>query len=152
MPSPHPLELRQRVVSCYLAGEGTFSEIGARFVVGEDSVNRWINQLRKTGSLVHKPMGGARRSRLVDPEGELLIRTELDQTASTTLRELCNTYRLRRGATILPQTISKIVARMGYTKKGEVSSESRFPGRCSRGQKSFHCEANRLRPGQLGVH
>ncbi len=117
MPRPHPLELRQRVVSCYLAGEGTFYEIGSRFVVGEASVNRWVNQLRKTGTLAHKPMGGARRSRLVDLEGELLIRTELDQTASTTLRELCNKYQLRRGATILPQTMSRIVARLGYTKK-----------------------------------
>jgi transposase len=117
MPRPHPIELRERVVSSYLAGEGTFYEIGARFKVGEASVNRWVNRLRKTGSLLHKPMGGARHSRLVDPEGELLIRTELDQTASTTLRELCDKYRLKRGVAIPPQTMSKIVARIGYTKK-----------------------------------
>ena len=35
MPSPHPIELRKRVVSSYLAREGTFNEIGARFKVGE---------------------------------------------------------------------------------------------------------------------
>ena len=39
----------------YFSGHGTFEEVAKQFSVGEATVNRWVNQLRTTGSLYGNP-------------------------------------------------------------------------------------------------
>lgn len=62
MPEAHPIELRERVVRAYEAGEGTYAMIAARFDVGVASVKRWVRHHRRHGDLRPKPKRGGTRS------------------------------------------------------------------------------------------
>ena len=69
MPRAYPVELRSRVVAAFEQG-GTYDSVADRFDVGRASVVRWVRLARQTGSVVAKPMGGARHTRLIDAEGK----------------------------------------------------------------------------------
>jgi transposase len=58
MAEAYSVELRERVVRAYEAGEGTHSELGERFALGEATVKRWVWLKRKTGSVSPVPKGG----------------------------------------------------------------------------------------------
>ena len=126
MPRPHPIELRERVVAAYKAGEGSFKELARRLMVGEASVNRWVSLERRTGSVTPSPMGGWNRERKVDEAGESLLRDLIDNNPDCTLRELCVEYRVARAVDVSTQTMSDTVRRLGYTRK-RGSSAGRRP-------------------------
>jgi len=113
---PYPRELRERVVSAYEGGEGSFAELGRRFMIGEATVNRWVSIKRRSGDVAPKPMGGS-RGFLVDEEGERLIRTMLEGVPDLTLVEVCEAYWEQRSVAISPQTMSDTVRRLGFIRK-----------------------------------
>ena len=117
MAGPYPKELRERVVKAWKNGEGTFKEVGARFMVGEATVNRWVSRERRTGSVAASPMGGARHGYLVDGPGEDLLKELVDTYPDSTLRELCSAYEVDRGVKVSPQAMSETLRRLGYTQK-----------------------------------
>ena len=125
MPRPHPIELRERVVTAYKAGEGSFKELARRFMVGEASVNRWVSRERKTGSVAPLPMGGWNRERTVDEAGEALLRDLIDNNPDCTLGELCVEYRVARDVEVSTQTMSDAVRRLEYTRKRGSSAGGR---------------------------
>lgn len=117
MPGPHPKELRERAVKAHEDGEGSFAELGARFAVGEASVNRWVSLMRRTGGVAPKPMGGARGTRLIDATGEEFIRDSLAAIPTLTMAELTELYDREFGITMSPETMRLAVTRLGYTRK-----------------------------------
>jgi len=117
MPAPHPIELRERVVTAYEDGEGSFAELGVRFKIGEASVNRWVSLKRRTGSLAPKPAGGARRPHKVDADGEQFLRDMIEAVQDSTLVEMCAGYLEEFDVRISPQMMSETVRRLGYTRK-----------------------------------
>ena len=128
MPRPHPIELRQRVVAAYKAGEGSFKTLARRFVVGEASVNRWVSLERQTGSLEASPMGIWTRKRKVDETGEALLRDLMDNNPDCTLLELGVEYKEARDVEVSTQTMSETLRRLGYTKKRRSSAGGRPTG------------------------
>ena len=48
---PHSLDLRQRIVESYEAGEGSIRQLAKRYKVGPDAVCRLLKRYRETGSL-----------------------------------------------------------------------------------------------------
>lgn len=120
MAGPLPLELRERVVSAYQRGEGSFTELGKRFAVGRATVERWVNRHREKNTLAPKPMGGSRRKPKVDAEGQKFIRETFEALPDSTLPELSEAYQEVFEVEVSPQTLSDTVRRMGYTKKEGV--------------------------------
>jgi len=106
MAKPHPEELRARVVAAHKRGEGSFAALAKRFNVGEASVNRWVAGERKSGPLQSKPMGGARRPRVVDLEGEDMLREVVFHNPDCYLRELCDIFEESSRRPVSPQTMS----------------------------------------------
>ena len=117
MAGPLPVSLRQRVVEAWENGEGSFETLGKRFKVGEASVNRWVALKRKTGSVAPKPMGGARRSPVVDDAGMQFLKETLEAVPDSTLVELCASYLKEYDVKFSPQTMSATVPRLGFTRK-----------------------------------
>ena len=117
MPGPHPLALRERVVEAYENGEGTILELARRFKVGEASVNRWLSRKRKTGSVEPSAMGGARRPRIIQDEGEKFLEQVLQDVPDSTLAELTLAYQEEFGVSVSAETVRKALKNMGYTKK-----------------------------------
>ncbi len=59
MAEAYPIELRERVVKAYEAGEGSYVTVAEKFSLGEVTVRRWVNQYRDVGHLrPHKKGGG----------------------------------------------------------------------------------------------
>lgn len=127
MPAPHPVALRQRVVESYLAGEGTFREIGERFRVGEASVNRWVNQYRRTGHLKakKKPKTGPQ---LVDEVGEAFLIETLEDIPDSTMVELVAAYLEEFGVKVSLSTMKRTVKLLGFTRKKGSSAHRRSNG------------------------
>lgn len=71
MTRPCSLDLRQRVVDAFEAGEPCRS-VARRFEVAVSSVVKWRQRYRRTGSLAPSPMGG-RRQRVLDAHRDFLL-------------------------------------------------------------------------------
>lgn len=88
MPKPLPLALRERVVAAYNNGEGSYSELAARFSVGQASVNRWLRLARK-GSLVPGVRGPMKpEDRLLKPEHLAFLKETIEDIPDSTGPEL----------------------------------------------------------------
>ena len=117
MPKPHPQELRDRVVAAHKRREGSFAALAKRFAVGEASVNRWVRLDREQGTLRPKAMGGLRRPPAVDARGEAMLRDVILNNPDCLLRELCDVLEEATGRKISHQPMSRVLKRMGITRK-----------------------------------
>ncbi len=58
MAEAYSVELRQRVVAAYLAGEGTYDAVASLFQLGSATVKRWVRLHRANGNTRPKKKGG----------------------------------------------------------------------------------------------
>ena len=129
MAEAYPIELRERVVSAYEAGEGTYPDIAARFSVGEATVKRWVWRFHEEGSLEARPKGGGNRSSITEASVEALLTKLRDPTAG----ELAAEYnRGRRGrGRVHVSSIKRALHRFGYVVKKSAGGRWRVSGRTS---------------------
>ena len=115
MAEAHPIELRERVVRAYEAGEGSYVEVGLRFSVGEASVKRWVKQMREQGDLKPRPKQGGTPSTITLAEIEELIARLRAPTAAELTAEF---NRHRRGsARVHVSSMKRALHRFGYVVK-----------------------------------
>jgi transposase len=115
MAEAHAIELRERVVVAYESGEGSYAEVGARFLVGEASVKRWVHLKRKTGSVAPLPKGGGTPSEV----GADAVAGLLERLGDATANELTVEYnrsRHRRDR-IHVSSMKRALHRHGYVVK-----------------------------------
>lgn len=115
MPAPYPVDLRQRVVEAHHDGEGSFTELAERFKIGEATVNRWVSQERRTGSLDPQRPGG--NAPIVGADGEALLSLILQDVPDSTGPELVEAYEESFGIRLHTSTIYRTLRRMGFTRK-----------------------------------
>lgn len=77
----YSIELRERVINAYEAGQGSYPAIGALFAVGEATVKRWVTRYRKEGAVTPRPRGGGTLSTIGASEIERLLFQLGDPTA-----------------------------------------------------------------------
>ncbi len=116
MPRPLPIELRVRAVKAYLAQEGTYAEIGARFGVGEASVNRWVSRFRATGEVAALPAGG-QRPRKITPKAEEHLRSLVEDEPNWTTSELAEQLREDFGIDASRHAVGRALRRLNLTFK-----------------------------------
>lgn len=124
-------DLRQRVVSAYLRGEGTQAQIAARFGVGEASMRRWLALQRETGSLepkVAERCGPAPKIEMADLG---LLEAILRQRPDATNEELAQSMAEKTGITVSAWTISRSIAILGWSRKKSASSQQKPTPRVS---------------------
>jgi transposase len=115
MPNPYPIELRERVVACYEAGEGSYPEIAERFSLGEATVKRWVWLKRKRGNVVPLRKGGGTPSEVSAEELDALVARLRDPTAGELTAEF---NRCRRGKKrIHVSSMKRALHRHGYVVK-----------------------------------
>ncbi len=54
----YSVDLRERVISTFDAGDMTDEQVAAFFRIGEATVHRWKRLKRETGSVKRRPGGG----------------------------------------------------------------------------------------------
>ncbi len=110
MGRPHPMDLRQRVVSHVEAGN-THRSAAARFDVPVKFVNDMVKLKRGTGALAPKRQGNPGIRKLTPHEER--GRAQLDGTGEITLEEMAACLLAERGVSVDPSS----VWRLGLTLK-----------------------------------
>jgi transposase len=129
MAEAHPLELRERVVRTYLAGEGSYAEVGERFDVGVASVKRWVRLKRELGRVTPKPKAGGTTSTIEAHELDAIIHRLGDPTAREVTAEF---NRQRRGsARIHVSSMKRALHRCGYVVKKNAAGRWSVSGQMS---------------------
>ncbi|MER9869314.1 IS630 family transposase [Mesorhizobium sp. M0136] len=125
MPKPYSLDLRERVVRFVEAGHSRRAA-AAHFGVSVSFVVILMRNYRKTESLVPKPSGGRRHSKL-DPHRAFLIGCVAEKD-DITMPELAAELVTATGVQVAPASISRWLIRNGYRfKKTLLASEQDRP-------------------------
>lgn len=118
MPSPYPVELRERAVASYEAGEGSYVEVSERFRVCRRALQHWVKRKRATGSAGPKPRGGGTHS----PMNMELFEALVDEHPDASTYELTAEYnhRVGRQQRTHRSSIRRALSRAGFAfkKKG----------------------------------
>jgi transposase len=147
------LDLRERIVAAYDAGEGTRAEVGRRFKVSEAMVKKLLNQRRRVGEIAPRHhLSGRKKQILAEQRAKLvsLVKGKPDMTLAElraaadlnctlpaihyVLREVGLTYKKRRSmqpSRIVPMSRERanagVVSKAASTRRGWSSSTSRRP-------------------------
>jgi transposase len=114
MGKPHPIELRQRVVSHVEAGN-THHSAAARFDVSVKFVNDMVKLKRETGSLAPKRQGNPGIGKLTPHED--WVRALVEATGGITLDEMAVRLLAERGVSVDPSSVWRLFQRLGLTHK-----------------------------------
>lgn len=129
MAEAYSVELRERVVRAYEAGEGSHAEIGKRFELGEATVKRWVWLKRRSGALSPLPKRGGTPSEI---EGEQ-IATMLNRLGDPTATELTAEYNRERPrrSRVHVSSMKRALHRHGYVVKKSADGRWRVCARTS---------------------
>lgn len=133
MPEPLSLDLRERIVAAYERGDMTRDQVAELFQVGRASVNRLVRRFRETGSVEPSPHGGGKPRKLT-PRGEKALRALIEEQPDATIPELVRLLLARAKLAVSTSTMSRELARLGFTRKKSPSSP---PSRPRPGSKRF---------------
>jgi transposase len=120
MPKPYSVDLRQRVVDAYEEGNESFKAVAEKFSIGVASVDRWVSQYRRTGSVTPKPATGGQPSKL---EGEgldavhILVLEKPDIIEHEIARALAEIHSIH----VSRSSVNRSLKRLGITRKKRPS-------------------------------
>jgi transposase len=120
----YSLDLRQRVVAAVDRGEFSQEKIAELFEVGLSWIKKLLHQRRELGHIKPLPHGGGNKP-LLDGGRLALLRSELEKRSDATLKELCQRVRGAGGKPVSLSTMSRTLAKLGFTRKKEGALGSR---------------------------
>ena len=116
---PHSLDLRQRIVESYEAGEGSIRQLAKRYKVGPNAICRLLKRYRETGSLQPLPQGGSKPPKLT-PSHLDELKTLVEEDNDATLAQLAQRLEHRTHLKVSTSTISRGLSRLDITRKKKV--------------------------------
>jgi len=115
----YSVDLRQRVVRAYEQGEGSISELAARFGVSTAFVKKLLRRWRLTGDLAPLAHGGGKPKSLTERQHQLLKRKVRGQS-DISLAELQSFLDEQESVSVHVSTISRALASLGLPLKKRV--------------------------------
>ena len=122
------LDLRERILAAYDAGECTREDVARRFRVSLGMVKKLLQQRRQTGSIAHRHGLAGRKPRIVLGH-QRQMRALLGEKPDLTLRELRQALELECSL----QAIHVVLGKMGLTYQKRPSARANKTARTSRG-------------------
>ncbi|MEM9218516.1 MAG: transposase [Cyanobacteria bacterium P01_F01_bin.150] len=113
---PHSIDLRQRIVESYEAGEGSIRQLAKRYKVGPDAVRRLLKRYRETGSVNPLPQGGSKPPKLT-PSHLDTLKMLVEEDNDATLAQLAQGLEQRTQLKVSTSTISRGLSRLEITRK-----------------------------------
>ena len=101
------LDLRERIVAAYEAGDVSFAEVGRRFSVSGKVVGKLVRQKRELGTLAPQVHRRGRKP-AVSGEKEIQLREHLERNPDATVLERLQALRLNCSEKTLWQTLRKM--------------------------------------------
>jgi transposase len=129
MPNPYPTPLRERAVRAYESSTDTYAEVAARFSIHLNTLVRWVQQSRTTGTVAPKDKGGGWQSPVDLP----LLHTLVQERPDRTTAELTRAYNRHAepAARVHRSSVLRALQRSGYVfKKNDRGRRSRIVPRC----------------------
>jgi transposase len=123
------LDLRERILAAYDAGEGTREDIARRFRVSLGMVKKLLQQRRQTGDIAPRHDRAGRKPLLVEAH-QRQMRVLLGKKPDLTLRELRAALALECSL----QAIHVVLVKMGLSYKKRLSARASKTGRTSGGR------------------
>ena len=121
------IDLRERIVAAYEAGEGSQAEIARRFAVTDRYVRKLVRQKRELGTLEPQVHRRGRKS-YIRGEKESELREHLEKYPDATVAERLHAL----GYTCTAKTLWQTLRKMGWRyKKTITSSGTRSTRRCA---------------------
>jgi len=115
---PYPIELRQRIVEAYEAGEGSIEELAERFAVHRSTVINLLRLYRQTGALEPRPHAGGNPGKVHDKDMQTL-RELVGEKNDRTQTELAEQLALRGRCKVHQTTIGRALRWLRMTRKKE---------------------------------
>jgi transposase len=128
MPNPYPVALRERAVRAYETSTETYVEVAGRFSIGLNTLVRWVQQTRETGSVAPKDKAGGWQSPVNLPLLHALVKERPDLTTD----ELTRVYNRQAApdARVHRSSILRALQRSGYVfKKNDRDRRNRIERR-----------------------
>jgi transposase len=111
------LDLRERIVAAYEAGDVSFAEVGRRFSVSGKVVGKLVRQKRELGTLAPQVHRRGRKP-AVSGEKEIQLREHLERNPDATVLERLQALRLSCSEKTLWQTLRKMGWRFKKSRRG----------------------------------
>lgn len=134
MASPYDVALRERAVTAYERGEGSYAHLSALFDVDHRTLERWVARWRDTGTVAPKPRGGG----WTCPIDRAVLRAVVGNAPDATVSELCVAYnrRVSRARRTTRASFHRALRREGFVLKkngrGRVKSTGPMSTRSAR--------------------
>ena len=127
MPNPYPIELRERAVRAYEAGDGTYAAVADRFSVNLWTLWRWVQRRRATGTVAACDKRGGWASPVVLEVMHAIVRDTPDATTG----ELTRVYnrRVPLAHRVHRSSVLRALRRTGYVFKKPSAARGTGPAR-----------------------
>lgn len=119
----HSLDLRERVVACYNAGNISLREVAERFMVNKNTANKWVNLFKSQGNLEAKKVGSKKTSQL-EPYKEEVIRM-VEENPDYTLAEYCEYCEEKMEVKVSESTMCRFLQQQNLSRKKKLSERVR---------------------------
>jgi len=116
----YSLDLRQRVVRAYEAGQDSIAEVAEHFSVSAGFVKKMVRQWRATGDVSPLPHGGGKPTSL-STQLRQKLRGKVREQSDITLTELQDFLLTQEQTSVHPATISRALKELGLPRKKRVS-------------------------------
>ncbi len=110
----YPEDLRRKIVEAVQRGMGQ-SEAARYFGVSLSSVERYVEALRKGGSLRPKKHPGSRPK--IDERGRRLLESDVEERPTLSLLERCHFLEQATSVRVSESTMSRLLRRLGFSRK-----------------------------------
>ena len=117
----YSLDLRERAVAAYEAGNESYQEVARLFSIGVATLDRWVSRFRRTGSVGRLPHGGGAPSK-VDEAGLNTLCELIERDRDATRLELARAYQEATGVTLSVATVGRRLWQLGYSRKKRAST------------------------------
>lgn len=112
----YSVDLRERVIAAFDAGDMTDEQVAELFKVGEATVHRWKRLKRETGTLDRRPGGGGYPPR-VAPEQYDLVRKIVEENPDSTDQEVAWEFHRRTGRSVSRSSMNRVLLKLALTRK-----------------------------------
>jgi transposase len=129
MPNPYDVALRERAVTAYEAGGGSYAELADAFAIAKRTLERWVARQRATGDVGPLPKRGGWRSPVDLAALHAVVQTRADATCEELRRAYNRT--VGRGLRVSRSAIARALRRAGYVLKKNGRGRVRSTGRMS---------------------
>ncbi|MHC5614889.1 MAG: helix-turn-helix domain-containing protein [Nostoc sp.] len=130
MPISYSGDLRSRVITAYVAKEGSQRQLAERFKVSLSFVRNLLCRYRQNGQIEAKRRGGYQQP-TIQNEHLSIIRSLVEEKNDLLLRELCDRYQETTGIRVSIPTMHRAVEKLGLRCKKKVFMPvSKIPQEC----------------------